>query len=837
MSAASRRRAPRRCPTAPLRRSPKPRVRRSPKPRARRSPKPRARRSGRAVLVPLLAALLAAEGAAAATSVDDVRAEDREALESLAGFPAEVREAALEAARHPQAIARIHEVQRRSSADFRALIDDLPRDEQEKVWSLIRYPELVAEMVDGGPHGEGRLRAIADHYPESVRDVAVELGRSRHELLVKIHALDARSQRTFEQGLEGHAETTRAALRTLVATPDALDLLTDHMHMTVILGGAYAADPEAATADLARLHEEVLAREVEADRAWREEIAADPEARRELEAAEREYAEEYDVALDAGERAGDGERADDDDRPRTRVNVFLGLGTYPYWFGYPAWYVSVYDGYPAYYYWRPLHLHPVHWGVSFGSRGFAFHVGYPGFHFAHWYFSRPIHHHHYPRLSHRIIRHHEHHPRLHRGGHRVTRRWLRTHHHHGGRGWLRDDGRRHRRLREYGRLEHDYRKLRSRKGPRRVSRYDVVRRSPERYPNLRERMRRTPYRDDDYGRVRQRERSLREGDGARRRSDRVDRRERRPDARDERARWRERREGDPRTRDSVIRRERRRDVEARRAPGGERSRRDGEARPARRPGDRDGARRGGRGGDRGDARRRMERRSGGRDADGTRGEQRQRASLFRPERPTRGGFESRREAPRQRTERRRTGEATRRDPERASRRGGARAERSRRGADPQSRVDRSAPGRRSGRPERSAERRSQGSERAPALERRAKRRERSVAKRRERSVEERRERSVEERRSRRSTRGGEARQRERRGEPRKEARASRGERRERAASRSSRGARERGSARSGGAGRSRPDRSASRGGGRSRADRSGSRGGGRRRGGERRGGR
>lgn len=385
----------------------------------------------------------------------EIRSEDREALETLASGTEELRQAALEVSAHPRLLNRVHNLQRSSSNAFRDLVGDLPRDEQERVWELIRYPDLIASIVDGGRKREAELQSLAAPYPENVREIAVDLGRRQYSLLLRIYALHAQSERDFERELEGHSETTRDAFRTLVAAPELLDLLSDHMHMAVTLGGAYLENPERVRADLAYLHEEGIARREAAEENWRSELDRDPEAREELAEAQREYEETYSKGYDDGWDAS--ERS---------AEVYL--VSYPYWFGYPAWHVNLYSGYPSYYYWQPHHYYGHHghhgypgWSLSFHTDhpGFAF--GFPSFHFSHWYFSRPSHHVRYSHLTHRMLRHQEHHPGLHHGGYRVTHDWRSEHRGRRGHDWLRDDPGRSHRLWEYGKNERNYRKARA----------------------------------------------------------------------------------------------------------------------------------------------------------------------------------------------------------------------------------------------------------------------------------------------------------------------------------------------------------------------------------------
>ena len=401
-------------------------------------------------------------------TLTEIRSEDREALETLASGTEELRQAAVEASAHPRLLNRVHNLQRSSSNAFRDLVGDLPRDEQEKVWELIRYPDLIAAIVDGGRKSEAILESLAATYPENVREIAVDLGQRQFSLLLRIYALDAQSERDFERELEGSADATRDAFRILVAAPEVLDLLTDHMHLAVTLGGAYLENPERVLADLSYLHEEGIARREAAEADWRNELDQDAAAREELAEARREYQDEYGGVYVDDDGDVDG---DDGGWDTSRQSAEVYLVTYPYWFGYPTWHVNIYSGYPSYYYWRPHHFyhhdnyHGHHgypgWGLSFHAGHLGVSFGFPSFHFSHWYFSQPSHHDRYSHLSHRMLRHQERHPDLHHGGYRVAHRWRSEHHGRAGHDWLRDDPGRSHRLREFGRGETNRRRARA----------------------------------------------------------------------------------------------------------------------------------------------------------------------------------------------------------------------------------------------------------------------------------------------------------------------------------------------------------------------------------------
>jgi hypothetical protein len=346
-----------------------------------------------------VAALTAAVGLGFAAPPDNslpgsIREEDSQALEDLSLYPDEVRSAVLTVSSHPQTLAEINRVHRRSSDEFAELLRDLPREEQEKLWDLVRYPALVGELVEGGVRSESEAREIAARYPEPIRETAVEVARDHIDRLVRIHALRLEAELEFDSLLEEYPEETQEAFRTLVGRPEVLTILTEHMHMAVLLGGAYVRDPEGVAADLAALGLEVAQRNAEAHQEWEETLENDPEARGELAAAAKEYA--ADVGDEFGTVTG------------TQVTVVSAApwwAVYPYWYGYPGWRVSMAFGVP-YFLWYSA---PWWWYSGF-YYGPAYHPVYwraPTYHFVRWHAQKYRHHRRYGHLERHFARHHD----------------------------------------------------------------------------------------------------------------------------------------------------------------------------------------------------------------------------------------------------------------------------------------------------------------------------------------------------------------------------------------------------------------------------------------------
>ncbi len=339
----------------------------------------------------LLAAFLAlapltARGAAASV-LEDIDEDDREAVEALALYPEDVRDNALRAATEPGVLERLQALQDDSQDEFRELLDPYSQDDQEQLFELSRYPDLIDDIARGGKKSRSELATIAARYPEDVREAAVRQGSERHHVVSRMSALLEDFDQRFDGLVEDLSPSDRDAFRALLRTPELLSLLSEHMNMTVVLGKAYEDDPAEARGALSDLNLEVARRNAEEADDWKRSVDSDPDLRRDYEAASADY------QRDTGYSAYQG--------PRTVVNV--SFNPYPYWFGYPWWYPVSYTYYDPWYWWYPRRSWG-HCGYSYGPR-VAFYGGpiwrpwYPTYHFSSWYFSHGHHHARYPYFS------------------------------------------------------------------------------------------------------------------------------------------------------------------------------------------------------------------------------------------------------------------------------------------------------------------------------------------------------------------------------------------------------------------------------------------------------
>ncbi|HEX2899868.1 MAG TPA: hypothetical protein VHS96_09130, partial [Bacteroidia bacterium] len=114
---------------------------------------------------------------------------------------------------------------------------------------------------------------------------------------------------------------------------------------------------------------------------------------------------------------------------------------YPRWYDYPYWYPQPYWNHCGYYY---------------GAGGVLIVYGMPSPYFTWWYFNHPWHHHHYPHLTHHFLRYHEGHRDSPGGFHREVNNWVGQNQDVFGKDWLKNDGKRPDRIKEFGQFEVSY---------------------------------------------------------------------------------------------------------------------------------------------------------------------------------------------------------------------------------------------------------------------------------------------------------------------------------------------------------------------------------------------
>ncbi|MBW2374170.1 MAG: DUF3300 domain-containing protein, partial [Deltaproteobacteria bacterium] len=400
-----------------------------------------------------LAALLLTAAPAPGTPIGALDEADRAAVEALALYDEATTRHALQAVTEADVLSDVVRQQERSSERFRQLLSSYQRDVQEQLFEITRYPELIAQIVEGGPKSSDELEAIAAPYPEEARAAALAAGSSHWKVLARIDALLRDEAAWLEERIAHLPEAKREAFRGLVATPELMALLAENTALAVLLGDAYEREPETVLAWLAEVRHQAEQQSAEEAREFAQGVEDNPELAGEFEAATSAYQQETGYSAY---------------QPTVVHNTFVNVRPYSYWVGYPWWYDVSYGYYAPWYYWYPrpyLALGGFHFGprllVSFGLP----HGGFWG-----WFFHRPIHHHRYARVTHHVVQHGDRYYVNHYQGywhrrHRVRHRQAAAHAVYRFRrdakrsmphGFLRDHPNRVDRFREYGRVRSDW---------------------------------------------------------------------------------------------------------------------------------------------------------------------------------------------------------------------------------------------------------------------------------------------------------------------------------------------------------------------------------------------
>jgi hypothetical protein len=396
--------------------------------------------------------------------------ENQTAVEALVMYPPQTRTDILEAALYPEALIKIEGMQGRTSEAFKKALGPFPRETQEAVWDLSRYPGLVRQLVRESGGTRAGLEKVVKNHPEAIRDRAVQAGLDHFALLQQIDALDQAAESAFASTIRSYPPQTQAALRRLLDLPEVLSLLTENLRLTILAGDMYRKEPAWTLRQADSLNLVIARRQAQETEAWKKSLDEQPQAREELAAAAEAYAGENGLDDDVYAQDDGDDVYYDEPSPRVVEHHYY---HYPYWFGYPYWYEQPY--------WRP---YPWwwDWGFYYGPHRTIIVIGLPSYHFMHWYFYDPWHHERWHYLSDHFVRHHHRH---HGSGGSITagvEQWRRRHGSIITEGWLQDDGRRAERFREFGRLEAARAKYNRENPEKAVDERTYLERNAARYP-------------------------------------------------------------------------------------------------------------------------------------------------------------------------------------------------------------------------------------------------------------------------------------------------------------------------------------------------------------------
>jgi hypothetical protein len=394
--------------------------------------------------------------------------EDQEALEALVLYPADVREAILIAGTQPEILVRMERVQAESQQNFEAALAGLEQADQEAIWEMTRYPGLLEAITREGQPNSAALQRIAPGYDDAVRPAILDQGQRNYNRLVQVQSALQQAENTYTELLKPYPQNVRDAYGRLVGMPDVMEILTEHLNLTVLVSDLYRQDPEGVKAHLEEFAVEAQARQTEALADWQAQLESDPQMRADLEAAAAEYAREQGWSEDEYTLPPDEVRVERIVEVRTVYQPYPFWVGYPWWWGYPRWYP-----YPWWY----------DWGFYYGPVGSMVVWGMPTYSFWHWYYRRPYRHYYYPHLTNGCVVYYQNHRRTGVALNGPTREFIARSQGVAGNDWLDQDEGRVNRIRDYGKLERDFANQ-TVSADRAKTRTELLRESPKRYPTL-----------------------------------------------------------------------------------------------------------------------------------------------------------------------------------------------------------------------------------------------------------------------------------------------------------------------------------------------------------------
>ncbi len=333
--------------------------------------------------------------------------EDSAALNALVMYPDSIRLHIFEACEYPSAIVSIASLQKSSSDDFVALIGTYSKNEQEDFWNLSRYPGLISRLVQEGKESVDQISVVLKDYPEEIHETALKYGMGYYAILQKMDEIQVKTDAQFDTILTDYPAETQQALKVLIQYPEIINLLNDHLGLTVRVGDRYRRNPQGVIRRADSLNLAQTRQNAEDAEAWKQSIEQNPDEAEDLKNAANDYATENGYTQEDVNATPDPNYVDN-----------YTCYPYPYWYGYPTWY--------PYSYWYPY----PYWfdcGFYHNRRGEIVVIGPPSRYFTNWYFYYPEHLRRYPNLGNGYIDHYYGRQRPGGGNSAIVHAWVRDH--------------------------------------------------------------------------------------------------------------------------------------------------------------------------------------------------------------------------------------------------------------------------------------------------------------------------------------------------------------------------------------------------------------------------
>lgn len=374
--------------------------------------------------------------------MQQMKQEEQDAVEAIALYPEKERSAILIAAANPEILVRMQHLQRKSETEFQDLLGPMHESEQKVLFNLARYPDLVQKITAGGKRKSNKeMEAITDGYPDDVKEQAIKVNKENFSQLASINNMYQSFNNAFENLIGGYPAATKNAYRELLKLPEVLQILTDNMSTTVLLGDLYKRQPEQLKMELDSLNKVVAEQKAKELNDWKDELEKNPQAMKEFEEESKEFA--------AQQGYNDTDYGSPQPQNYTTTDVYVHhiWQPYPYWFGYPWWY-----SYPC---WYPYPWW-YHWGYYYGPGNVIVFVGLPSYYYVHWHFHHHRHFYRYPHYTNQMVNHYYGHRNTSSSVSRGVSAWEQQLNNELPKNWLASDVDRANRIMEYGKFKEDY---------------------------------------------------------------------------------------------------------------------------------------------------------------------------------------------------------------------------------------------------------------------------------------------------------------------------------------------------------------------------------------------
>jgi len=361
--------------------------------------------------------------------------EKQEVVDVLVLYPEETRKTILEATLHPEVLAKLNIIQIKTSNNFKSIVDELSEQDQIAIWDLTRYPNLISSLAKIKPASNLDWDKLLIDYPSTIHNRAIAVHQNIFPILEEINKLNDAAALAFKNVMEKYSVETKIVFEDLIDLPEVLDVLTNNINLTILIGDVYEDDPQWLLRKTDSLSL-VVARENALEfEEWEKNLSENPELITDLEESVEAYKEENTFDDDYYDYEDEQTRSYHDAHSHFHYSFWF---SYPYWYTYPRW-----RCYPNYY----------DWGFYYHANGPIVFIGFPSYHFTHWYFHHPHHHSHWPNLSAQYV-YHARRPNARRTSINASvENWQRENNQIVNEDWLKKDDKLSRRFEEFGRME------------------------------------------------------------------------------------------------------------------------------------------------------------------------------------------------------------------------------------------------------------------------------------------------------------------------------------------------------------------------------------------------